>query len=76
MKLDIPIFKIVEGDKEIKSFESYAELYDWCKKNNDEITLSRIMGDASLVMFFGEVPLKFDRISKELFELSWHTFKH
>lgn len=69
MKIDIPAFKFVDGDTTIASFETYDQLYKYCRGN--ENMMGVIMASAEIFMLFGEVPLKYDVATNRLYSLGW-----
>ena len=69
MKIDIPAFKFVDGDTTIASFETYDQLYTYCR--GKEKMMGVIMASAEIVMLFGEVPLKYDVSTNRLYSLGW-----
>ena len=66
----VPAFKIVDGEEEVKCFDSFARLYEWCHQN-DTATLGAIMADVFITFHFGECPMKYDRKTGELYMLGW-----
>ena len=69
MKIDIPAFKFVDGDTTIASFETYDQLYEYCR--GKEKLKSVIVSHPDIIMLFGEVPLKYDVATNRLYSLGW-----
>lgn len=71
MKIDVPAFRLVDGDKDIKSFDGFNQLVSYCNAEGREELKELVLGNAALIMLFDHFPLKYDLSNKRLYVLTW-----
>ena len=72
--IKVAAFTLMDGGKKIAEFDGYDDLYEWASKNRKKYPtlLGTILGDPYIIMMINECPLKYDRKTGKLYELSWH----
>lgn len=62
----LPMLTVVDNDKPIKEFDSYTDLYLWSTTEGKK-AISWATASASLILLFGECPLKLDLGKNKLY---------
>lgn len=63
--MKMPVLRVKDGESTVMEFSGYDQAYIWAREHRENGLLGALIGNATMVLLFGECPIRYDVSKRE-----------